>query len=70
MCGRKGTLLLLLGMYINATTVEISMEGLLKTKIELPYDPAIPFLGMHLGWGDALEEGMATHSSTLTWRIP
>ena len=47
MCGRKGTLLLLLGMYINATTVEISMEGLLKTKIELPYDPAIPLLGIY-----------------------
>ena len=23
-----------------------------------------------LGRGDPLEEGMATHSSTLTWRIP
>ena len=23
-----------------------------------------------LGWGDALEEGMATHSGILTWRIP
>ena len=23
-----------------------------------------------LGWGDALEEGMATHSSILVWRIP
>ena len=23
-----------------------------------------------LGWGDALEEGMATHSSILAWRIP
>ena len=23
-----------------------------------------------LGWEDPLEEGMATHSSTLTWRIP
>ena len=23
-----------------------------------------------LGWEDALEEGMATHSSILTWRIP
>ena len=23
-----------------------------------------------LGWEDALEEGMATHSSTLAWRIP
>ena len=23
-----------------------------------------------LGWGDPLEEGMATHSSILSWRIP
>ena len=23
-----------------------------------------------LGWEDPLEEGMATHSSLLTWRIP
>ena len=23
-----------------------------------------------LGWEDSLEEGMATHSNILTWRIP
>ena len=23
-----------------------------------------------LGWGDAAEKGMATHSSILAWRIP
>ena len=23
-----------------------------------------------LGWEDSLEEGMATHSSILTWKIP
>ena len=23
-----------------------------------------------LGWEDSLEEGMATHSSVLSWRIP
>ena len=23
-----------------------------------------------LGWEDPLEEGMATHSNTLAWRIP
>ena len=27
-------------------------------------------LGSIPGWGDPLEEGMATHSSTLAWRIP
>ena len=26
--------------------------------------------GNPLGWEDLLEEGMATHSSTLAWRIP
>ena len=25
---------------------------------------------LSLGWEDPLEEGMATHSSTLAWRIP
>ena len=25
--------------------------------------------GQSLGWEDPLEEGMATHSSTLAWRI-
>ena len=27
-------------------------------------------LGQSLGWEDPLEEGMATHSSVLVWRIP
>ena len=27
-------------------------------------------LGVILGWEDPLEEGMATHSSILDWRIP
>ena len=26
--------------------------------------------GLILGWENALEEGMATHSSILAWRIP
>ena len=26
--------------------------------------------GQSLGWEDPLEEGMATHSSILVWRIP
>ena len=25
---------------------------------------------LSMGWEDSLEEGMATHSSTLAWRIP
>ena len=31
---------------------------------------SIPGLGRSLGWEDPLEEGMATHSSILAWRIP
>ena len=27
-------------------------------------------VGSVLGWEDPLEEGMATHSSILVWRIP
>ena len=27
-------------------------------------------VGRSQGWEDALEKGMATHSSTLVWRIP
>ena len=36
----KGTLL-----HVDTTTLENSME--LKKKIELPYDPAIPLLGIY-----------------------
>ena len=33
--------------------------------------PAMPEAGVQsLGWEDPLEEGMATHSSILAWRIP
>jgi hypothetical protein len=35
-------------MEIRAATVEISMEGPQKIKRELPYDPAVPFLGVDL----------------------
>ena len=31
---------------------------------------SIPGLGRSLGWDDPLEEGMATHSSILAWKIP
>ena len=34
-------------MYIDTATMENSMEVSLKTKIELPYDPAIPLLGIY-----------------------
>ena len=38
---------LLVGMQIGAATVEGSMELPQKLKMELPYDPAIPFLGIY-----------------------
>lgn len=36
---------LLVGMKIGAAVLKISMENLLKMKINLPYDPAVPTLG-------------------------
>ena len=39
---------LLVGMQVDATTVENSIEVPQKTNTELPYDPAIPLLGIYL----------------------
>ena len=45
---RKGNpLTLLVGMQTSTATVEDSVEIPLKPGIELPYDPAIPLLGIH-----------------------
>ena len=45
---RKGNpLALLVGMQIDTTTMENSWKFLKKLKIELPYDPAIPLLGIY-----------------------
>ena len=38
---------LLMGMYIGAATMKNRTEVLRKLKIELPYDPAIPLLGIY-----------------------
>ena len=38
---------LLVGMQTGAATVENSMEFPQKTKMELPFDPAIPLLGLY-----------------------
>jgi len=38
------------------------MHCILKIEVQLIY--------RSLGWEDPLEEGMATHSSILAWRIP
>ena len=46
--GRKGNpLTLLVGMQINTATMENSVRFLKKLEIEMPYDPAIPLLGIH-----------------------
>ena len=45
---RKGNpLTLLVGMQTSTATMENSVEILKKLEIELPYDPAIPLLGIH-----------------------
>ena len=45
---RKGNpLTLLVGMQTSIATMESNVEIPLKTGIELPYDPAIPLLGIH-----------------------
>ena len=45
---RKGNpLTLLVGMQTSTATMENSVEFLKKLEIELPYDPAIPLLGIH-----------------------
>ena len=38
---------LLVGMQTGAATVENSMEFPQETKMELPFDPAIPLLGLY-----------------------
>ena len=39
--------------------------------VEVKNLPAMPETWvLSLGWEDPLEEGMATHSSVLAWRIP
>ena len=45
---RKGNpLTLLVGMQTSTATLENSVGFLKKLKIKLPYDPAIPLLGIH-----------------------
>jgi hypothetical protein len=39
--------MLLVGMQISATIMESSIEIPQKLKIELPYDPVIPVLGIY-----------------------
>ena len=44
---KENTLTLLVGMQTSTATMENSVEILKKLQIELPYDPAIPLLGIH-----------------------
>ena len=45
---RKGNpLTLFVGMQTSIATMENNMESPKKPEIELPYDPAIPLLGVH-----------------------
>ena len=45
---RKGNpLTLLVGMQTSSATMEKMWRFLKKLKIELPYDPTIPLLGLH-----------------------
>ena len=43
---KRNPLTLLVGMQTSTATMENSMEILKKLEIELPYDPAIPLLGI------------------------
>ena len=47
-------------------------ENFLKQKMfEINIFDIFNYIKIHcLGWEDPLEEGMATHSSVLAWRIP
>ena len=43
---------------------------ILQTNLWLPDGKESTCSAGDLGWEDPLEEGMATHSSILAWRIP
>ena len=44
--------------------------SLVAQKVKHPSACKARDLGLVLGWEDPLEEGMATHSSILAWRMP
>ena len=46
-CGEKGTLTRLGGLQISTAMWRTVWRFLKKLEIELPYDPAIPLLGIH-----------------------
>ena len=54
-------LALLVGIQIGAATLENSVEVPQKLKIDLPYDPAIPLLGIY-----PRDTGVLMHRGTCT----
>ena len=48
MCRKGNPCALLVGVQIGEVTVKTVWSFLKKLKMELPYDPAIPFLGIYL----------------------
>ena len=74
---RKGNpLTLLVGMQTSTATMETVWRFLKKLKIELPYDPAIPLLGIHTE-ETRIERAMCTSMFTAalftiarTWKQP
>ena len=46
-CRKKNLPTLLIGMQIGIATMENGMELPYKTKTQLPYDPAIPLIGIY-----------------------
>jgi hypothetical protein len=47
MWGKRIPHTLLMGMQASATTLENNMKLLKKLNVDLPYDPAIPLLGIY-----------------------
>ena len=66
----------MVGMYIGITTMENSMEVPQKANIELPYDPAIPLLGVYLDKTAILKDTCilifipALFTIAITWKKP
>ena len=68
-CGRKSTVQILF-FYCSIAKIYIYFWALLIAQI-VKNPPAVWETWVRsLGWEDPLEEGMATHSSILAWRIP
>ena len=56
--------------YLTATSFIEASQVALVVKNPPPMQETSQTWVRFLGWEDLLEEGMATHSSILAWRIP